>query len=456
MWIDVAKGLSIVLVVLVHVTNRHLLRLDDVGDAIRAWWDLLGRRLRPVRMPLFFLLSALLAAPALRRRDPVQLRRRVVRSLELYVVWLLLHVLLVDRRFRPDAAATSLGGFLEALVLPSGSLWYLWALGTYLGALALVPRRLRPAAVVGTGALWFVVAARLWHLDPRPRDLVQYLGWFTLGAFLPAIAPAVVHRATDRRAALAVAAFAAATLWLRPLGPQTIPVLQVLGVTAGLGVAARLRGPVANRLGGLGRRTLAVYVLHAPLLTLWNVLVRRLGWEGALPHPLLQWLYPLALGGALVAGSLTIERGLRHAGLGRLFGDRRSAPLPDRDVRGAVAGERRAVVAHVAGRVAEDHGVVAGHEAAEVGHHALDEEVAAVLGPQDLDHRLGEVDARHPHAAGGEGEGDPAGADGELEGGAVAGQVGEQVHGRPEHLRFVHGGGRGVVAGGDLRTEVVV
>lgn len=341
-WVDVAKGTSILLVVLVHATNRHLVRLDDADVVVREWWAAAGRKLRPVRMPLFFLLSGLLAAPALRRRDGSQLRRRVARSAELYFVWMLLQVLLVDRMLRPSAEATTLRGFLEALVLPSGSLWYLWALAAYVAVLALVPRRWWPPALGAAGALWLLVATKQWQLDPRPRDLVQYLAWFALGAYVPAIVTPVVRAATDRRAALAVAAFAAATVWLRPLGPHTIPVLQGFGVLAGLTVAARLRGRPAAWLARLGRRTLAVYVLHAPLLTLWNVLVRRAGWHGATPHPILLWLYPLGLGAALVSGSLGIEDALRRLGFGRLFGDR-SRAAPDRDVRGALPGEGRSV-----------------------------------------------------------------------------------------------------------------
>jgi hypothetical protein len=67
-WVDVAKGASIVLVVLLHVTNKHLVRLDDASLLVRDGWAEVGQWLRPVRMPLFFLLSGLWAAPALDRR----------------------------------------------------------------------------------------------------------------------------------------------------------------------------------------------------------------------------------------------------------------------------------------------------------------------------------------------------------------------------------------------------
>ena len=61
-WVDVAKGASIVLVVLLHVTNKHVVRLDAASGDIRDSWATFVSWMRPVRMPLFFLLSGLLAA----------------------------------------------------------------------------------------------------------------------------------------------------------------------------------------------------------------------------------------------------------------------------------------------------------------------------------------------------------------------------------------------------------
>lgn len=328
-WVDVAKGACIVLVVLLHVTNKHLVRLDEASPLVRDAWVQLAKWLRPVRMPVFFLLSGLLAAPVLRRRRPAEVRRRVVRSFELYVVWVLLQSVLVDRRLRPGVATTTLDGFLDALVVPSGSLWYLWALAVYVGALALVPVRWRAWSLIGFGAVWFLIAARVWHLDPRPRDLLQYLAWFALGAFVPSVVRGVAARSSDRGALLAVAGFVAGVVWLRPIGPLAAPALQVLGVLAGIGVAAQARGRVADGLAVLGRRTLSIYVLHVPLLTIWSHLLRERGWRGSSPVGWLLWAYPVALAAGLIAAALAIEQGLRRVGAGRLFGDRaRPAAVP--------------------------------------------------------------------------------------------------------------------------------
>ena len=82
--------------------------------------------------------------------------------------------------------------------------------------------------------------------------------------------------------------------------------------------------------------------------------------------------------------------------------------------------------------------------------------VGAGLRSQLLHHLAREVDATDRDAAPGQRQRDPAGADAELQRGAVAGQTGQEIdrrldHGRVEHLRAAL-----VVALGHSRTEVVL
>lgn len=320
-WVDVAKGACIVLVVLVHVTTKHLARLDDANHGIQADWITIGRWLRPIRMPLFFLLSGLLSASAFATR-PDKVRQRIVRSAELYVIWLVVHTVAIDLYFHPNAATTTVDGFLHALLLPTGSLWYLWALPVYMAALAVIPKRWRLLALAPIAGLSFLVAAHVWEFSGRPRDLLQYPIWFAFGAVLPQVVRGVVDRVTDLRAALVVAVFAVATAEFRQFLPESLPLLQALGVLAGLAVAARLRGRVVDGLSVLGQHTLSIYVLHVPLLTIWSRVLRNADWHGHLPIDEIFWIYPIAICAVLIAVSLAMESGLRRIGAGRLFGDR--------------------------------------------------------------------------------------------------------------------------------------
>ena len=72
------------------------------------------------------------------------------------------------------------------------------------------------------------------------------------------------------------------------------------------------------------------------------------------------------------------------------------------------------------------------------------------------DHRLGEVDPVHADAALRERQRDPAGADPELERRSVAGELGEEVDRRIEHVRLEHVGRGLVVALRHVLAEVVL
>jgi hypothetical protein len=79
-----------------------------------------------------------------------------------------------------------------------------------------------------------------------------------------------------------------------------------------------------------------------------------------------------------------------------------------------------------------------------------------VLGAQPLGHRGRELDPGHRHTSSRQRQCDPAGADGELQRGAVPGELGQQVDRRAVHAGVEHRGRALVVAGGDVLTEVVL
>ncbi len=86
----------------------------------------------------------------------------------------------------------------------------------------------------------------------------------------------------------------------------------------------------------------------------------------------------------------------------------------------------------------------------------MHDDVVGVLGPQPIGHGLGEFDADHRHPSGRQGQGDPAGADRELEHGASSGQLLQDVDRSGDLLIAELDGGVVVVPGGDVLTEVVL
>lgn len=121
-WVDTAKGLSILLVVMLYATNGAGEATGDVG----LFHYLIGFA-TPFRMPEFFLISGLFLASVIDRPWPKFLDRRALHYFYFYLLWAAIHIGLkvglatVD----PVAAATDMAW---ALVQPYGVLWFIYVL----------------------------------------------------------------------------------------------------------------------------------------------------------------------------------------------------------------------------------------------------------------------------------------------------------------------------------------
>lgn len=334
-WVDVAKGLSIVLVVLHHVV------LQAVGqgwapDAAREVSATLGT----LRMPLFFLASGIFATRALAGPWGRLLERRVAFFAWLYVLWLAIRYVW----FGLLAHGSDLGGWpspwtaVSQLWLTASALWFLYALGLF----SLVGRVTRavPAVVrvVAAAVLSAVVGSGVVEVDSYAwRSMALNLVFFLVGADASAAirrgAQALARRWATGLAVAAGAGFVALSLALRDPDVVDVPGMRLLtslvALVAGVALAVALAGTRAGRAPQwLGTRTLEVYLLHGLLV---GVLVRL----GTLVHPgplvaAAGIVLVLLATGIAVAGSLVVARRLRTAA-GWLFAppwQGRRAPRP--------------------------------------------------------------------------------------------------------------------------------
>ena len=323
-WADIAKGASIVLVVLHHATTRQydLLVPADLTP-IADLWITLTQALKPVRMPLFFAVSGLFAASAIHRPWP-QVARRVSTYAYLYVVWLLLlAVFTVWERELPMNRIRSLDEFLLEAVFASTVLWFLYALVVYFTFTKLTAAL--PPGLVLAAATGVAVASALVPIEKANQVAVLlHLVFFVLGARLPDLVRATAGWRRGGVLPVLTLGFVVASLGLATVGlPAEIEVLMlsVLGLPAGVMLAVRAsRAPrSAAALAWVGRRTLPVYVLHIPVLGV----LHHLGLSPALGPDsltlLLVMIYPLLVTALVVAGSLLTHAILVRTGLGFLF-----------------------------------------------------------------------------------------------------------------------------------------
>nr|WP_230416951.1 pyridoxal-phosphate dependent enzyme [Micromonospora tarapacensis] len=280
-WADVAKGGCILLVLLWHVIMKDYLQIDWLlGAPVAGVWGEFGELLLPLRMPLFFTISGMLAATAVHRPWRAVGRSRIARFLYLYVVWLLVHtaVLALAPGF-PTDRATSPGELLAQLTVTPSNLWYLHALALYF-VLAKALRRVHPAVLLAAaGALSAVASAGLVDTPGNRAGLYQNLVFFLAGLHLRRHVRRWAGAVTVGRLLLAAGAYAAALAVVATTGggrlPGVAPLVSVLAVLFGIAVAVRLaRWPaVGDPLAALGRQTLPIYVIHMPVLALLHRLV---------------------------------------------------------------------------------------------------------------------------------------------------------------------------------------
>lgn len=355
-WADTAKAVSIVLVVLHHTVGKHLGFVTPTTFlGIEAVWLELTYALKPVRMPLFFVVSGLFAGSAMRRPWREVVRKRVLNIYYLYALWLGIHMgifLVFDEL--PMNRTRGWSELVTNLVVASSGVWYLYALVAYF-LLARLLLRLDPRVVVALAAALALLTPGLGIDAVNTASLLQHFFFFAFAAHFPSVVGAM-SRLSLRMTLLVAGAAAAVVAAPVVLGPDAQPNRFVISLLA-VPLAVRLAGllsqwrPVARLSSLLGRRTLPIYVLHVPVLAvLHSFFIETLRIEGtSVVSALALTVYPLTATCVIIATCLGVERVLSRTGFDWLF----TAPFgPDPSPRTAPAARpgsatsRRALTAH--------------------------------------------------------------------------------------------------------------
>lgn len=328
-WVDLIKGISVVLVVLLHAS----LTLPAVaGEGTAAnWWNHAGTLLEPLRMPVFFLVSGMLAAGAVHRSWSHN-RRRTWGIAYLYVLWtviLLIVTTLFLHQQTPIAAIVSLPG---TLVFAASGYWYLFALVAFF-VIARATRSWPPLVVVGaaaalnifrpvTGQVLDGVLAPL-HPGSLAPSMALNLVFFLVGVHFRPLMRRVSHLASWPAVAVLGTALLAAgiyrlttpELWKHTFLPLSIGWIVWAIMAAHL---ATRSARVASLGAYLGARTLPIYVLQFPLLYLIGATLERTR-PGVLDSTPAQMLYPLVLTAVITATALWLHAAVSSNSLRHLF-----------------------------------------------------------------------------------------------------------------------------------------
>jgi uncharacterized membrane protein YcfT len=151
-WVDYAKGLCIIMVVMMHSTLGV-----EAAAGQTSWMHTLVEFAKPFRMPDFFLISGLFLALVIDRNWRDYLDKKAVHFFYFYVLWVTIQFAFKAPGFlAAGGAANVLQQYLLAFIEPFGTLWFIYLLPLMFIATKLL--RGVPAWIVFAGACALEIA----------------------------------------------------------------------------------------------------------------------------------------------------------------------------------------------------------------------------------------------------------------------------------------------------------
>lgn len=301
-WIDLVKAVSVLLVVFMHASNV----LVDLGGPTWVTTALVtfNHLVEPLRMPVFFLVSGMLASSAVHRpwRGTTN---RTLGMVYLYVMWMLLFFGLTA------LLGASHTDPLGSILFAKSGYWYLYAMALFFVIARLL--RNQPA--------WAVVAVALVLNLLRPltdqffggivpgslyTSMAMNLGFFLLGAYFKDLVGDLAARARwPHTIGLGVLSVGVGWIWLHTpevVGQTYLP-LSILWVSFGVSLAVQVtRNGAPGWARHVGARTLPIYVVQWPVLFVIALIP-----GGALTAIWVQAAFPLVVTGGVAALALWLH-----------------------------------------------------------------------------------------------------------------------------------------------------
>jgi uncharacterized membrane protein YcfT len=269
-WVDAAKGICIIFVVMMHSTL-------GVGEAMggEGWMHLVVAFAQPFRMPDFFLISGLFLGLVIDRPWLRYVDRKVVHFAYFYVLWLTIQFAFkAPGMVMEHGVAATLGDYLWAYVQPFGTLWFIYILPVFFLFTRLVKGLPVWFVLAWAAALEILPVHTGWVVfDEFCARYVYFFAGYALAARIFDLADrAIAHRG---RALMALGGWALINGWLvfTP-APSALALLQS-GSGGGAGLATLPGLSLALGVAGaMAIVTVAALVAAAP----WS---RWLSWLGA-------------------------------------------------------------------------------------------------------------------------------------------------------------------------------
>lgn len=293
-WVDAAKGICIIFVVMMHSTLGVGKAMHDHG-----WLHYVVEFARPFRMPDFFLISGLFLGLVIDRPWMRFLDRKVVHFAYFYLLWLTIQFAFKAPGIAmEEGAAAPLHHYLLAFVEPFGTLWFIYILPIFFVVTRLV--KSLPVALVfaAAAALEILPIETGWMLaDEFASRFVYFFAGYAFAANIFRIAAWLQARPVVALAILAL--WAPVNGWL-VFTPAPAHLAHLL--TAEIGQSGATHGlselPFVSLILGLAGALAVVAVAALVAEKAWS---RWLSWLGA--HSIVIYLaffLPMAISRAVL------------------------------------------------------------------------------------------------------------------------------------------------------------
>lgn len=259
-WVDTAKGICIIMVVMMH----SVLGVEAAAGK-QGWMHPIVEFAKPFRMPDFFLISGLFLARVIDRDWRTYLDRKVVHFAYFYLLWMAIQFAFKAPGFAAEMGWSKVGVlFLQSFIEPFGTLWFIYLLPVFFVVTKLT-RNVPPVIVwAAAAALEMMHIATGWTvIDEFAARFVYFFSGYIFAEYVFALADRV--RAHPRIAVAGLAAWAVINAALVFNGYGDWPVVSlVLGYAGAIAIIAAATLLVTinwhNLLRFLGEHSIVVYL----------------------------------------------------------------------------------------------------------------------------------------------------------------------------------------------------
>jgi uncharacterized membrane protein YcfT len=184
-WVDYAKGICIILVVMMHSTlgvEKEMGVASQLNGFIE--WA------RPFRMPDFFLISGLFLASRINRPWRSYVDSKVLHFAYFYVLWMTIQFLMKGYGIaKEQGAAAALDAYLLGFIEPYGTLWFIYMLAVFFIVVRLL-RHVPPLYVFIAAALLEIAPVETGHMliDEFASRFVYFFAGYWLAPHVFALA----------------------------------------------------------------------------------------------------------------------------------------------------------------------------------------------------------------------------------------------------------------------------